>query len=126
MGQSINFIVISESPEGTNLDLTSLDKNSTTNTAQSHSACIFYKILDSASRNVATLEADSVCKSEDNQNPCCDKKGNSKVSPDWKGEGWYRYNFYSQCPPPIFLQWWWWWWEGFCLCMLGDTNVRVH
>jgi len=88
-----------ESPKGTDQELTSLDKNSTfevattTNAEQGHSACIYYNILDSVSRNVATLEAESVCKSEENQNPCCDKKGNSsipEISPDWKGEGWYR------------------------------------
>ena len=102
MDQNNNSIVILESeqlssPIGTDQELTSLDKNSTfevattTNSGQSHSACIYYKILDSVSRNAATLEADSVCKSESNGNPCCDKKGYSSVSPDWKGEGWYRY-----------------------------------
>ena len=102
MDQNISSIVILESeqlssPIGTDQELTSLDKNSTsevattTNSDQGHSACIYYKILDSVSRNAATREADSVCKSESNGNPCCDNKGYSSMSPDWKGEGWHRY-----------------------------------
>ena len=120
VSQALNSIISSSgseqpsSPTGTDLSLTSLDRNSTsevattTNADQAHSACIYYNILDSVSRNAATLEADSVCKSESNGNPCCDNKGHNSVSPDWKGEGWYRYvSLHSS-----WCLFWWWWFGG--------------
>jgi len=54
---------------------------------QGHSACIFYNVLDSFSRNVATKEEDGVCTVK-----CCDQEGTVyETSPDWKGMGWYRF-----------------------------------
>jgi len=55
----------------------------------SNSACINYKTLDSADRNVATLEDDSVCSG--GNSGCCDQTGSGTISPDWKGNGWYRF-----------------------------------
>ena len=75
------------------LDLTDLsNKNTTTaKTDEDHSACTYYNVLDSVNRNVATLNNESVCISEGNKMPCCDKSGVLKKTPDWKGQGWYRY-----------------------------------
>ena len=56
---------------------------------QGHSACIFYNVLDSFSRNVATTEEEGACSVK-----CCDHEGAasniSGTSPDWRGMGWYR------------------------------------
>ena len=75
------------------VDLTDLsNKNTTTaKTDEDHSACTFYNVLDSVNRNVATFNNESVCISEGNKMPCCDKSGVLKKTPDWKGQGWYRY-----------------------------------
>ena len=76
------------------MDLTDLsNKNATTaKSDEDHSACTYYNVLDSVNRNVATLNNESVCISEGNKMPCCDKSGVLKKTPDWKGQGWYRYH----------------------------------
>ena len=80
------------------VDLTDLsNKNKTTaKSDEDHSACTYYNVLDSVNRNVATLNNESVCISEGSKMPCCDRSGAQtagvlKKTPDWKGQGWYRY-----------------------------------
>ena len=81
------------------VDLTDLSNKNTT-TAKSdedHSTCTYYNVLDSVNRNVATLNNESVCISEGSKMPCCDRSGAQtagvlKKTPDWKGQGWYRYH----------------------------------
>ena len=47
--------------------------------------CFNYNELDSATRNVKNQES-SNCRGT----WCCDKTGDSRLTPDWKGPGWYR------------------------------------
>ena len=47
--------------------------------------CYNYNVLDSFTRNYQITEH-NFC----NGDYCCDQEGHSRVTPDWKGSGWYR------------------------------------